>query len=98
MTVMLLTEQQRLLIETHERRNRAHALLSSLLRARTECEHQMTRAQRADAIKEVTGSSALDRAIASTRRMIDTLEQAMRDVMNSLSREDLESIGLAHLA
>lgn len=98
MTLMLLTEQQRLLIETNERRARAQELLKSLMRAKSECEEQMNRAQRSDAIKDVTGHSALERAIATTRRMIETLDQAIRDVVRSVSREDLETIGLAHLA
>ena len=98
MNLMLMTEQQRVLIETAERRDRAEALLASLEKARQQCEHEMTRAQRADVVKEVTGHSALDRAIHSTRRMIDTLEQAIRDAARNLSLEDLEGIGLAHLA
>ncbi|MDX2115073.1 MAG: hypothetical protein SFZ24_05555 [Planctomycetota bacterium] len=60
--------------EISSQRSAAEALLHSLLAARSECEAQSDRLNRADLYKAVTGRSSLDTAIASTKRMIEHLD------------------------
>lgn len=71
------TGRERLLAETARRRRQAEALLRSLVAAKRECELQLARFQRSDAMQTVTGRSALDAAIAQTRRMIETLDRTV---------------------
>lgn len=67
------------LLDTLAMRQNAERILDSLLRARAECDQCLQREQRADPMRSVTGSSSLDRAIVSTRRMIDTLNRAIEE-------------------
>lgn len=60
-------------------RQNAERILESLLRARAECDQCLQKEQRADPMRSVTGASSLDKAVASTRRMIDTLNRAIED-------------------
>jgi len=74
---MILTTEQTLAMEASARRERAEAVLQSLLAAKAECEKQLARFKRPDMIKSVTGQSALDAAIASTKRMIESLNRTI---------------------
>ena len=65
--------------EHAELRERAEAVLKSLLHAKAECERHVARFRRPDAMKAIRGESALDRAINSTRRTIQTLERTMAE-------------------
>lgn len=67
------------LLDTLAMRQHAERILDSLLRARAECDQCLQREQRSDPMRSVTGSSSLDRAIVSTRRMIDTLNRAIEE-------------------
>jgi hypothetical protein len=82
------TTRQQVLIETHAARQRAIELLKSLQQAQTECEAHLKADQRADVVKAVTGQSSIEAAIASTRRMIETLDRAVEDARNSLVEPD----------
>jgi len=64
-------------------------LLRGLLTARERSEQFLQEAKRPDAIKSVTGRSAMDNAIASTRRMIDTLNRTLAELTSELTDEDL---------
>lgn len=55
----------------------AEAVLSSLVRAKAECEHQLVRFNRSDMVKTITGRSSIDKAIASTRRIIENLDRVL---------------------
>ncbi len=55
-------------------KERAHAILNSLARAKADCEEQMRSMRRVDLVKAVTGTSAIERAIDETRQTIDALE------------------------
>lgn len=66
-----------ILAESSRRRNQAEALLRSLMNAKSECERQLARFQRSDVMQTVTGRSAIDAAIAQTRRMIESLDRAV---------------------
>ena len=68
--------RDQILAETSRRRTQAEALLRSLTAAKSECERQLARFQRSDVMQTVTGRSAIDAAIAQTRRMIEALDRA----------------------
>ncbi len=66
-----------LLERTRLGRQQAEALLRSLMAAKADCEGQLRRFKRADAMRSVTGRSAFDSAINSTRSMIEALDRAL---------------------
>lgn len=66
-----------LLERTRLSRQQAEALLRSLMAAKSDCEQQLRRFKRTDAMQSVTGRSAFDSAITSTRRLIETLDGAL---------------------
>ncbi len=74
---MVLSEKQRLVVETQAAKDRAETILQRLLEAKSETEQELSNLRRTDAFKAVTGRSALDNAIAATRRMIDSLDHAL---------------------
>ncbi|MBL0921084.1 MAG: hypothetical protein IBJ10_03030 [Phycisphaerales bacterium] len=74
---MVLSEKQRLVDETHAAKDRAEQILQRLLEAKAQTEHELSSLRRTDAFKAVTGRSAIDNAIAATRRMIDSLDHAI---------------------
>lgn len=55
----------------------AEAVLAQLIEAKSACEQESGRTKRLDLYKSVTGRSAFDTAIASTRRMIDALDRSL---------------------
>lgn len=85
----MLTERQRILVETTEARDKAQSLLAGLLDARTGSESRLTQLNQSDMLKRVTGASSMDNAIESTRRMIDTLNRALDQFRRELTDEDL---------
>lgn len=76
---MPLSETQRTLLEINAARDRAEATLQSLNRAKSELESGDAGAGRQDVFREVAGRSSLDAAIAETRRVVDTLDRALKD-------------------
>lgn len=74
---MVLSEKQRLVVETQAARDRAEAILQRLLEAKSQTEQELSTLRRTDSFKAVTGRSAIDNAIAATRRMIDSLSHAI---------------------
>ena len=64
---------------TRQARRDAVLLLEALVAERAASERRMAEDRRKDLIKQVTGRSALDTAIESTRRMIDTLDRNLAD-------------------
>lgn len=89
---MPLSERQRIVLETIAARDRAEATLQSLLAAKAEAEAGA--GPRADLFREVTGMSAMDNALAQTRRMIETLNTALAHAQRDLAAEP----ALAHAA
>lgn len=57
-------------------RERAQALLESLHIAQKTCDLHLQRSNRTDPMREVTGQSSFDHAIASAKRAIDVLDRA----------------------
>ncbi len=75
----LMTKRQRIMLETNAARDRAEALLKGLLDAKSVTERELARFNREDPMQMVKGRSAIDDAIASTRRMIETLNRSLED-------------------
>lgn len=84
-----MTTRQRILLETTQARDKAAALLSELQRAKASSERHMNDAKATDPLRLVTGKSALDNAIASAQRMVDTLNRQLDLVRREMSDEDL---------
>lgn len=82
---MTAEDLQRVVLETTATRDRAEALLEGLLRAKEETERERDRLNRVDQMKELTGKSSIDNAIASTRRMIDTLNRTIREARREIA-------------
>lgn len=92
-TDTMLTAEQRLVLETNARRDRAEAVLQSLMNAKAECEKQLARFRRPDMMKSVTGKSALDSAIASTQRMVESLNRTLSEARRDQSQAGLSDDG-----
>lgn len=67
--------------DTFRLRERAVAVLKSLQDAKRRCDRQLSKANRTDAMLQVTGRSSLDEAIASAKRTIDVLDRTAVDVL-----------------
>ena len=90
---MIDSGKQRMITETIQRRDDAVALLKSLLDAKSVSEKNLALLQQPDLVKQVTGRSSMDNAIASTRRLIDSFNRVLDDLRRNLSEEDIELIG-----
>lgn len=83
-----MTKQTDVLRETVAAHERAEALLQTLREARENSERRLAEQNQSDAMKRVTGRSAMDNAIESTQRMIESLERSVESLMRDLSPED----------
>ncbi|MDF1809367.1 MAG: hypothetical protein P1U42_06695 [Phycisphaerales bacterium] len=90
---MLDTAKQRMIQETTQRRDEAMTLLRSLLDAKSISERNLAEIHQPDLVKQVTGKSSMDNAIASTRRLIDSFNRILDDLRRNLTDEDIEIIG-----
>ena len=77
MRVVDTSEARRIVAETATARDHAKALLDRLIEAKADADRRQAEDRREDAYKVVTGRSAMENAIASTRRMIESLDQAV---------------------
>lgn len=68
---------------------RAQEDLAALTRARDESETRLRRANQTDALKAVTGTSAIDNAIAATQRMIQMLQRELSTLKKTLTESEL---------
>lgn len=91
---MPLTERQRIVLEALAGRDRAEATLQALLAARAEALTVPGEQTRQDLYREVTGKSALDNAIAQTRRLIEATNTALVQAQ----RVPADAPALAHAA
>lgn len=78
-----------MLLETTATRDRAEALLRTLMDCKAQSERNLADLKQSDTFKSVTGRSALDNAIASTQRMIESLNRVISHARKDLSDEDL---------
>lgn len=91
--MMTQTQGQRVLAETVARRDEAEALLRALLDAKATSEKNLASIRQSDFMKSVTGRSAMENAIASTHRLIESFNRVIADLRANLSDEDLELLG-----
>jgi hypothetical protein len=84
-----MTERQRILIQTATDRDKVEALLRELIDAKAASERNMAQIKQPDFLKQVTGKSSLDNAIANTQRMVETLNRTLEQFKRELSDEDL---------
>lgn len=75
--------------ETVKAREHAERLLLELMDTRAQSEERLAQLNRADVLKQVTGRSAIDNAIESTRRMIETFGR-IEDDLRQLLGEDAD--------
>ena len=90
---MLDTPKQRMIQETTHRRDEALTLLRSLLDAKSISEKNLKNIHQPDLVKQVTGKSSMDTAIASTHRLIESFNRILEDLRKNLSEEDLCFLG-----
>jgi len=90
---MTKAETQQIVNETGAARDKAHALLDGLLRAKEQTRRRGF-AGEPDAMEVVTGRSAIDNAIASTRRMIERLDGAIEQMRDHLDPDEAAELGL----
>lgn len=88
----VITERQRILLETATVRDRAEALLKGLLETRKTFERHTPVTSKPDALKKVTGRSSIDNAVASTQRMVEALNRTLGALRHELNDEDLALI------
>jgi len=88
---MRMSRRQQVLIETHATRQQAEDFLRTLEETRRLVEAQLAGEKRQDVVKVVTGRSSIDAAIATTKRMIESLDRALAEARNGLRDEELES-------
>ena len=80
----MISENQRILRETAAARERALQLLESLKEAKARSEENLAELGHTDAIKRVTGRSAMENAIASAQRMVDALDRAAASLVQEI--------------
>jgi hypothetical protein len=81
--------RQRLVAELTEHLRNAEAVLTSLHDAKRVAEQQCREFERADAIKAVTGVSAIERSIATTSRMIERIKRELAEVRDASSLSEI---------
>jgi hypothetical protein len=84
-----MSQPNQILLETAATRDRAEALLRTLLDCKAQSERNLAELKQPDTFKSVTGRSALDNAIASTQRMVESLNRVINHARKELSEEDL---------
>lgn len=86
---MAITQRQLIMLETNALRDKAEALLKGLIDAKTVTERELARLNRPDVMRLVTGRSSIEDGIASTRRMIETLNRSLAQAKRDLDDEDI---------
>jgi hypothetical protein len=84
---------QKMVLEWTVARDDAEGLLRSLLDAKQESEKRLSDLCQSDPFKRATGRSAIDDAIASTQRMIETLNRNIRESRSFIEELELEPVG-----
>jgi len=83
-----MDDRQRILQDAAGVRDKAQALLRGLVEARVVSERHLGAGAEMDAMKRVTGRSSMENAIASTKRMVESLERTLEQLKKELSEED----------
>jgi len=91
----LTTEQpqqairQRLVADLSDHLRKAEAVLKSLHEAKRVAEQQCRDFKRADAMKAVTGVSAIERSITTTSRMIERLKREIAEIRDASNLKEI---------
>ncbi len=80
---MQATTGDQVLVDVTAARQRAESVLKGLIEAQSECERQLSQENRRDAMKVVTGKSSLENAIATTRRMIESFDRQIQELVRT---------------
>ncbi|MDX2148758.1 MAG: hypothetical protein SFZ23_14690 [Planctomycetota bacterium] len=83
-----MNERHEILLQTARERDKAEALLRELIEAKARSEQHLIETRQVDPVKKLTGRSSIDNAIASTKRMIETLNRHMDEFRRELSDDD----------
>ncbi|MEM9167067.1 MAG: hypothetical protein AAGB48_08575 [Planctomycetota bacterium] len=83
-----MPDREHILTETADARREAERLLAGLIEARAQSEARLVELGRVDILKNLTGTSALDSAIGSTQRMVETLDRVLGEIRGQLSEEE----------
>lgn len=86
---MTAIKAHRVFSETRARRDEARALLRVLMDAKAHTESRNSDIRPTDFLKDVTGRTAMDKAIESTRRLIDSFNRVLDDLRRDLTDDDL---------
>lgn len=90
---MVMTSREQHLLETQQTRAQAAQVLRELQEAKVHCEATLNQERRPDMFKTVAGRSSLDAAIAEARRLLDTLDQQIREAAQELDSDDRDVLG-----
>ncbi len=88
----MTSAHQKMALEWTVARDDAEGLLRSLLDAKQESEKRLIDLHQSDPFKRATGRSAIDDAIASTQRMIETLNRNIRETPSFVVDLELEPV------
>jgi hypothetical protein len=78
-----MEDRLKVLKETVQVRDNAESLLRALVDAQAQSEAYLAQSGQRDHLRVVTGKTALDNAIAATRRMIETLNRQIEQFQAS---------------
>ncbi len=86
---MTATRAHQVFSETRARRDEARALLRALMDAKAHTESSSGDYRPPDFLRDITGRSAMDKAIESTRRLIDSFNRVLDELRRDLNDDDL---------
>jgi hypothetical protein len=85
--MMVMSSREAILMEAQRTRAHAASVLHDLLEAQAACESTLATEKRSDMIKQVTGQSSLEVAIAETRKLIESLDRAIAGAARELDAD-----------
>ncbi len=83
------TTRQQVVLETLAARQRAAELVKQLEAVQAECDGCLKSEQRQDMMKQVTGKSSIETAMASAKRMVEMLDRALGEAQKSVEEPDV---------
>ncbi len=89
---MPFNHDQRQRLQTNLARDKAEALLEGLLQARAEAEQRIANDDHLDPQRVAKGRHAMQRAIESAQRMVDSLNSAMEILQDDLDEQELSDL------
>lgn len=87
--VCMATTRQQVVLETLAARQRAAELLKQLEAAQAECDGCLKSEQRQDMMKQVTGKSSIETAMASAKRMVEMLDRALQEAQKEVPEPEV---------